>query len=274
MRKSGSTTMNGCELKRRVYVVLLMMGLSACVHMPDTDIKSHSGGKEPTLAAKDAQSGHLVQMPTSWQQGEGAVMGTWQHFTFPGKTPTLYKIAHEEGRDAIWANSQSTSSAIRSDINIDANQIGKLKFSWKVPAHLRDADVAVPELDDSPVRVFLTFEGDRSKFSAKNALVSEMANLLLGEPLPYATLVYLWSKKQPLGSVILGQRTDRVRNIVIETGSANLNQWLDYERDIRADFEKAFGEKPGKLLRIALMTDSDNTKSKTTAWYGAPSFVK
>ncbi|MBK6367550.1 MAG: DUF3047 domain-containing protein [Polaromonas sp.] len=213
------------------------------------------------------------QVPASWQLAEGVAGSTWQHFTFPGKTPTNYKIAHEDGRDAIWASSQSTSSAIRSDINIDAKQIGKLKFSWKVPAHLLDADVTVPELDDSPVRVFLTFEGDRSKFSAKNALVSEMANLLLGEPLPYATLVYLWSKQQPLGSVILGQRTDRVRNIVIETGSVNLNKWMDYERDIGVDFEKAFGEKPGKLLRIALMTDSDNTKSQTTAWYGAPSFI-
>ena len=80
-------------------------------------------------------------------------------------------------------------------------------------------------------------------------------------------------KRQPLGSVILGQRTDRVRNIVIETGSVNLNKWMDYERDIGTDFETAFGEKPGKLLRIALMTDSDNTKSQTTAWYGPPSFM-
>lgn len=262
--------MNSWDLKSAVFVILLTAGLSACINLPD---------KRSVTTENQTDSAHIEntprsanwKVPASWQQG--VVSSSWQHFTFPGKTPTAYKIDQVDGRDAIWANSQSTSSAIRSDVNLEVNQIGRLKFSWKVPAHLQDADITVPELDDSPVRVFLTFEGDRNKFSAKNALVSEMANLLLGEPLPYATLVYLWSKRQPLGSVILGQRTDRVRNIVIESGSENLNKWLDYERDIRADYEKAFGEKPGKLLRIALMTDSDNTKSQTTAWYGAPSFL-
>ena len=261
---------NRCS-KNLAAIVLLVGGLSACTHHSvQHDLKSES--QSDSASNQNAPRSAKWQVPASWQQG--VVSGSWQHFTFPGKTPTVYKIDQVDGRDAIWANSQSTSSAIRSDVNIEVNQIGRLKFSWKVPAHLQDADVTVPELDDSPVRVFLTFEGDRNQFSAKNALVSEMANLLLGEPLPYATLVYLWSKRQPLGGIILGQRTDRVRNIVIESGSANLNKWMDYERDIRADFEKAFGEKPGKLLRIALMTDSDNTKSQTTAWYGAPSFVK
>ena len=36
----------------------------------------------------------------------------------------------------------------------------------------------------------------------------------------------------------------------------------------RADFELAFGEAPGALLGIAVMTDSDNTQSTAQAWYG------
>ena len=63
-------------------------------------------------------------------------------------------------------------------------------------------------------------------------------------------------------------RTDRIRKLVVQSGPARLNQWLDYERDIRADYEKAFGEAPGALLTIGIMTDTDNTRSSTTAWYG------
>jgi hypothetical protein len=48
---------------------------------------------------------------------------------------------------------------------------------------------------------------------------------------------------------------------------------VDYERDIRADFERAFGELPGALVGIALMTDSDNTRSTTKAWYGPVNLV-
>jgi hypothetical protein len=47
-----------------------------------------------------------------------------------------------------------------------------------------------------------------------------------------------------------------------------LQQWRDYERNIRADYEKVFGEVPGALVGIAVMTDSDNTKSTVLAHYG------
>jgi hypothetical protein len=47
-----------------------------------------------------------------------------------------------------------------------------------------------------------------------------------------------------------------------------LGQWIPYERDVQADFKQAFGEPAGALLGVALMTDSDNTRSDTHAWYG------
>jgi hypothetical protein len=122
--------------------------------------------------------------------------------------------------------------------------------------------------DDSPVRVVLAFEGDRSKFSAKNAMLSELALALTGEPLPYATLMYVWGSHSAPESVLINTRTDRIRKVVIESGPARLDRWLDYERDIRADYEKAFGEAPGALVGIAIMTDSDNTRQKAKAWYG------
>jgi hypothetical protein len=32
-------------------------------------------------------------------------------------------------------------------------------------------------------------------------------------------------------------RTDRIRQLVVESGNAGLQQWRDYERNIRADYE-------------------------------------
>jgi hypothetical protein len=115
------------------------------------------------------------------------------------------------------------------------------------------------------VRIVLAFEGDRSRFSARRAL-SELARALTGEEMPYATLMYVWCNKREPGTVIRSPRTDRIRKLVVESGRHRLNQWLDYERDIRADYERAFGEAPGALVGIAIMTDSDNTRSR--AWYG------
>ncbi|RYF30590.1 MAG: DUF3047 domain-containing protein, partial [Comamonadaceae bacterium] len=78
----------------------------------------------------------------------------------------------------------------------------------------------------------------------------------------------VWCNTRAAGTVIRSPRTDRIRKMVVESGPNKLNQWLDYERDVRADFERAFGEAPGALVGIAIMTDSDNTRSTARAWYG------
>jgi hypothetical protein len=80
--------------------------------------------------------------------------------------------------------------------------------------------------------------------------------------------MYVWCNKRPPGTVISSPRTDRIRTLVVESGPAKLNRWLDYERDIDADYRRAFGEAPGALVGIGLMTDSDNTRSEVQAWYG------
>jgi hypothetical protein len=128
--------------------------------------------------------------------------------------------------------------------------------------------LALRDTGDSPVRIVLAFEGDRAKFSAKNAMLSELSHTLTGEPMPYATLMYVWCNTRAPGTVIINPRTDRIRKIVVESGAKNLNHWLDYERNIRADFEKAYGEPPGALVGVAIMTDTDNTRSTARAWYG------
>jgi len=99
-------------------------------------------------------------------------------------------------------------------------------------------------------------------------MLSELTHALTGQPMPYATLMYVWCNQRPVGSVIQNPRTDRIRKVVVESGAGRLNQWINYERDIRADYEKAFGEPPRALIGIGIMTDSDNTRSHAQAWYG------
>lgn len=192
----------------------------------------------------------------------------WQHYTLPGKHASAYAFARLDGRDAMAVTAVSAASLLRQKVRIEAPELAQIKFSWKVPELISMADLAVREKADSPVRIVLVFEGDRSKFSAKNAMLSELAHTMTGEPLPYATLMYVWCNSRPSGTVITSPRTDRIREIVVESGAKNINMWMDYERNIRADYEKAFGEAPGALVGIGIMTDSDNTRTTTRAWYG------
>jgi hypothetical protein len=193
----------------------------------------------------------------------------WQHWTLPGKTATAYRPVRYGGtRDAVEVQARSSASLLRRSLNLAPQDIDDIRFSWKVPALMPGADMARRETEDAVVRIVLTFDGDRARLSARDRALSELAQLMTGEPLPYATLMYVWCPTREPGSVILNPRTDRIRKLVVESGPARLNQWLDYERDIRADFRQVFGEEPGRLLHVAIMSDGDNTGSEFRAWYG------
>ena len=194
--------------------------------------------------------------------------GGWHHFAFPGKRATRFQYAREDGRDAIAVTSSSAASMLRQDVRIEAAELGSVVFSWKVPQLIAGADMALREADDSPVRVVLVFDGDHRRFSPRDAMLAELTRALTGEEMPYATLMYVWCNRTPAGTVITNPRTSRIRGLVMESGPAKLNRWLDYERNVRADYERAFGEPPGALVGVAIMTDTDNTMSTARAWYG------
>ena len=231
---------------------------------------------EPLLAPEQAQGSADQPKQSPWARlSQGAERALpWETQHLPGKAPSRYRYAHTDARHAVLAEADSSASLLRQKRQVPASQLGQVRFSWKVPALIANADMALRDADDSPVRLLLVFDGDRSKFSTKNAMLSELAQTLTGEPMPYATLMYVWCNKRAPGSVIINPRTDRIRKLVVESGTAHLNQWRDYERQIAADFEQAFGEPPGNLLGIGLMTDTDNTRSHTQAWYGPVTLVK
>ena len=230
--------------------------MTACSGLPTypVPVESSVSTDNTTLASAS-------QRPEVWS-------AVWQHYTLPGKQASQYAFARLDGRDAMAVTAHSSASLLRQNVRIEPQELAQIKFSWKVPELITLADLAVRDNADSPVRIVLAFEGDRAKLSAKNLMLSELAHTLTGEPLPYATLMYVWCNSRPSGTVITSAGTDRIRKMVVESGAKNVNTWIDYERDIRADYEKAFGEAPGALVGIGIMTDSDNTRTTTRAWYG------
>ncbi|CAN7406777.1 DUF3047 domain-containing protein [Pseudorhodoferax sp. LjRoot39] len=240
---------------RFVLVALVAIQLLGCASW-------RSEQDEPVAVAAIAQTPWAM---ASLPQVDGK---PWQRLPLPGKRETQFDPVRADGRAALAVTADASASMVRRQVHVPADALGQLSFSWKVPALIAGADMAARDADDAPVRLVLAFEGDRSRFSAKNAMLSELARALTGEEMPYATLMYVWCNSRAPGSVIMNPRTDRIRKIVVESGSDGLGQWRDYERDVRADFVRAFGEEPGALVAVGIMTDSDNTGSHVRAWYG------
>jgi len=170
-------------------------------------------------------------LPQTWTAKE---IVAWQSVRLPGKQPTEFVLQQQASRMALEANAQSSASMLRRNLRIEPEKLGTLEFSWHVPALIAGADVGQRESDDSPARLVLAFDGDRSNFSPKNAMLNELSLALMGEPMPYATLMYIWCNKRPVGTVVQNPRTDRIRKLVVASGPEQLNQWLRFEQIGRA----------------------------------------
>lgn len=217
----------------------------------------------------------LVIDGTAWQASnriEGAAPdGQWEHQLFTRRRPTLYQATEWEGRPAVKAMALGSNSTLGLALQPPPGAIAqRFRFSWFVPALEPRFDLSKKGEDDAVARLVLSFSGDRfnGQWAARDHIVSELSTLIAGKPLPYASIMYVWDNVHPVNSVISNPYTDRVRQIVVESGSQRLNQWVDFERDVEADFRKAFGEAPGALIGLSLMTDSNNSGASVSAWYG------
>ena len=131
-----------------------------------------------------------------------------------------------------------------------------------------NASVADIDREDAVARVIFGFTGDIDKLPLRTRMKFELAQALTGETPPYATLMYVWDTRLPVGTVVINPRSDRIRKIVVDSGPAELRRWREHRRDLAADFRLAFGEEPGALTSMAVMTDSDNVRGSAHTWYG------
>ncbi len=195
--------------------------------------------------------------------------GPWTPWRFhPTKPTTSFRTVSVDGTRVVEALADQSVSGLKHRVDIDPQARPILEWRWRIDAPLAGADVADRYADDAPVRVVLAFDGDVSTLPVREQMFFERAKLLTGQDLPYATLMYVWCNRNAPESVVPNAHTSRVQKIVVQSGERGTKEWLAYRRDIVADYERAFGRKPGRLIAVGVMSDSDNTKQVSRGWYG------
>jgi len=222
-------------------MLLIALALAGCMHAP----------APPSSKAPDS---------SRWTEG-------WQPFALPGKAKTVYTGQLVDQRWVLHAKAERSASMYRRSLRIEPEQLGTVSFSWKVRSMLDEADVRDSDTEDAVVRVLLAFDGDSARLSPRTRMMFDLMQSLSGEAPPFATLMYVWDNHAPVESVLHSPRSDRIRKLVLDSGEHQLRRWRTHRRQLSADYRRAFGEEPGRLLAVALMTDADNTRSKAEAWY-------
>ncbi|MES2538743.1 MAG: DUF3047 domain-containing protein [Pseudomonadota bacterium] len=184
------------------------------------------------------------------------------------KKKTKYQLVAEHDRAILHARAVGASSGLMQHVSIDPLAQPMLNWQWRIGNIIPSADNYQRDAEDSPVRIVLGFDGDKDSLPFADQILFDTVKLLTGQEIPYATLMYVWENKAPVGTIIPSTRSGRIKMMVAGSGSEGIGQWHEFTRNIVADYEKAFGEKPGKLIGVGVLTDTDNTGETVDAWYG------
>ena len=113
-----------------------------------------------------------------------------------------------------------------------------------------------PSRASPPVRISLAFDGDPAKLDFDDRAKLRLAKALTVNGLPYASLLYVWMNDGPVETVLL-QPAHRARapRSWWRAASSALDQWVTVRRNVLEDYRRAFGEEPGDIVAVGLMTD-------------------
>ncbi|HEY5720407.1 MAG TPA: DUF3047 domain-containing protein [Gammaproteobacteria bacterium] len=176
----------------------------------------------------------------------------WEPKAFAGET--RYRAEQRDGRPAVRADSQASASALLHEIDIDLTRTPYLSWSWQVGNLLPGIDERVKAGDDYPARVYVLFSGGG----------------LDPRPLGFS---YVWSSSQAKGATWPNAFTGRVVMLAVRDASDPLNQWVVEKRNVREDIRRYFGKEVEEVKAVAIMTDTDNSGRRATAWYGDIAFT-
>lgn len=193
----------------------------------------------------------------------------WQRLTLPRvRRHTRYELVSLDGRTVLKADADRSASAVTKKVTIDPRELPCLEWSWQVTAAVPGAGWEDKARDDFAARVFVFFDTPGGAGAFFRGLVTKVTRRLPGR-----ALNYVWANGVDRGRMARSPYTDRVEMIAVESGDARAAAWVVERRNVIDDFTAAFGDLPGPIIGVALMTDTDNTHGRSIAYYGDIRFL-
>ncbi len=215
-----------------------------------------------TVSPQEASSGSELALPND------PSAAPWHPVVIRFKTPTQYSRAEISGVPCILGEANASWSLLGANVPGRQSGASTLSWRWYVPNLVAGADNQSRDKDDAPARVVIAFKGDREKIDAIDRSNMNMAKLIGGWEIPFASIQYIWEPDAKPETVIPHHTVSRIKKIVVRSGEPGLSSWVSVIRDVRADYRRAFnGEEPGDIESVALMTDTDTMHGTARACY-------
>jgi hypothetical protein len=178
----------------------------------------------------------------------------WEVTEFAGDASV--ELVRSDGRLAVRLRSERTSFVLHRDVVVDVRRHSMLSWSWKVRRLPSGGDVRETERDDQAAQVYVVFPRWPAPRTSSDVIG------------------YVWDARAPAGTTLSHPRAPNVRIVVLQSGPARLDTWVREERNVAEDYQALFGRVPPRVGKIALMSDSNDTRSDAEALFGDLVFAR
>ena len=161
---------------------------------------------------------------------------------------TTYTLGTNENGPFLKSVADNAASGLGKEIKIDLNKTPFINITWKVEKDLSGIKEDTKKGHDFAARVFAVKKTGATPLSnrAINYVFSSNSDIGLNWPSPY---------------------TKKSIDYVLSTTKENLNEWVTVKANVKDDFKKFHNLNVNELDGLAIMSDTDNSKMKSIAYF-------
>ena len=161
---------------------------------------------------------------------------------------TVYSIGSNENGNYLKAVAENAGSGLGKEIKIDLNKTPFINITWKIEQDLSGINEKTKKGHDFAARVF----------AVKKTGATPLSNRAIN---------YVFSSNVEVGENWSSPYTKKSIDNVLSTTKENLNKWVTVKANVKEDFKKFHDLNVDELDGLAIMSDTDNSKLTSVAFY-------
>ena len=161
---------------------------------------------------------------------------------------TKYSVGDNENGNFLRAEANNSASGLGKEITINLLETPFLNITWKVEKDLPGINESSKKGHDYAARVFVV-----KKTGAT--------------PLSNRAMNYVFSSNKDVNTYHPSPFTKKSIDYVLSTTKDNFNEWVTVKVNVREHFKKFHNLDLEEINGIAIMSDTDNSKLSSIAYY-------
>ena len=161
---------------------------------------------------------------------------------------TIYSVGSNENGNFLKSVADNAASGLGKEIKIDLNRTPFINITWKVEKDLSGIKENTKKGHDFAARVFVI-----KKTGAT--------------PLSNRAINYVFSSNNEVGTNYPSPYTKKSIDNVLASSKNNLDEWITVKANVKEDFKRLHDLDVDELDGLAIMSDTDNSKMKSIAYF-------